>query len=65
MEGRKGERGFKCRGDADDKCSRKARKPSMMKDRRRKGEERGAGDSSRMDKSADGWTEIWGLHYQK
>lgn len=54
MEGRKGERGFKYGGDADDECSRKARKPLMMKDGGRKGEERGAGDSSRVDKSADG-----------
>ena len=54
MEGRKRDRGFKYGGDADDKCSRKARKPLMMKDRGRKGKERGAGDSSRVDKSADG-----------
>ena len=38
MEGRKGERGFKYGGDADDECSRKARKPLMMKDGGRKGE---------------------------
>lgn len=30
-----------------------------------KGKERGVGDSSRVVKSADGWTEIQGLHHQK
>ena len=41
MDGQKGERGFKCGGDADDKHSRKGRKPSMMKEGRRKGEKEG------------------------